>query len=159
MGPDKTFAIFFSMVRLLMREKGVSIAELSRRSGVSRERLHLYFKGTGAYPHLSNLVNIANALGYGVRFILKAQEGKQRQTDEELLHAINVTAEESYRDSPFTFSKRQANRTKVSIEENTGRGVFPLKASGKDIGALALDLPVNEDSLKTALTQLLQKLE
>ena len=143
---------------MLLKAKGITIKDFAKQCHISRERFHLYLKG-GAYPHMDNIIRIANNLGYRVRFVMEAQECPERETDQELFDGVNATAEEANRNRVLTVPKRKKDRTKIGIEENSGRGVFPLYASHEEIGALALDLPIDQDSVKTALRQLLNKLE
>lgn len=77
MTPEETFAQFFNVVKVRMKERGLSISALSRKAGISRETLHHYFSGRHKSPELKRLIYLASALGLRLRLVLELQESSE----------------------------------------------------------------------------------
>ena len=64
-------------LRRLLKERDMSMAELSRRSGVSRQYLSMLSSGKFSEPSLTKAYQIADGLGVTVQTFLDLMHGEE----------------------------------------------------------------------------------
>ena len=75
MAKERTRPIRLDMVREIMDEKGISVGDLVKATGLSRKGVNNILDGTSA-PRVDNLVMIAAALGVRWRTLVEGHVGE-----------------------------------------------------------------------------------
>ena len=80
-----------------MAEKGLTKADLSRRTGISQPSIWALCHGVTKMPKASTLVQVAAALGVPLKAILKTPAGRQDTAElrEEMLAAFDALSPEN----------------------------------------------------------------